>query len=120
VDGLSFELRRGELGVLLAPNGWGKTTLLEAIAGILPISKGKIKLNGQPIHQLPIWERVQLGINFLQSRENYFPNLSVEEFTKLSKVTLSSEIFNRLGVKRVEVRNKKSLIQSLYTGMISN
>jgi branched-chain amino acid transport system ATP-binding protein len=98
---LSFELRRGELGVLLAPNGWGKTTLLEAIAGLLPVSSGKIELNGQEIQRLPIWERVQSGINFLQSRENYFPNLTVEEFIRLSNVTLPSEIVNRLGGKQM-------------------
>ena len=99
VKGLSFVLRKGELSVLQAPNGWGKTTLLEAIVGLIPIAKGKVWLNGKQIQKLDIWERVNLGISFLQSRENGFPNLTVKEMFRLSKVKVVSEEFINLQAK---------------------
>ena len=85
-DGLSFSLRRGDLAVLQAPNGWGKTTLLEAIAGLIPIISGSIWLNGKLIDKLVTWDRVRLGMTFLQSRDNIFPDLTVREALQLSRV----------------------------------
>jgi len=86
VKGLSFTLRRGELAVLQAPNGWGKTTLLEAIAGVLPVFRGRIRLQGRAIERLPVWERVRLGLSVLQARDNTFPTLTVREVLRLAKV----------------------------------
>lgn len=85
--GISFALRRGELGVLQATNGWGKTTLFEAIAGLLPITGGEIRLNGKPIHALPPWKRAHLGISLLGARNNTFPGLRVQEVLRLTHVT---------------------------------
>jgi branched-chain amino acid transport system ATP-binding protein len=86
VKGLSLRLRRGELGVLYAPNGWGKTTLLEAVMGILPISSGTIRVRGRPVMALSSWQRVKLGLAFLQARENVFVKLLVREVLRLSRV----------------------------------
>lgn len=46
VDGVSFEVSKGESAVLLGPSGSGKTTLLRLIAGLLPLDEGRICLNG--------------------------------------------------------------------------
>ncbi len=46
VDGVSFGLRTGDIGVLIGPSGCGKTTLLRAVAGLEPVSAGDIKLSG--------------------------------------------------------------------------
>ncbi len=86
VQGLSFGLREGELRVLQAPNGWGKTTLLEAIAGLLPITDGEIRLRGQSLHTLTPWKRTRLGISLLQSQDQTFPSLTVAEALRLASV----------------------------------
>jgi branched-chain amino acid transport system ATP-binding protein len=86
VKGLSLQLRRGELGVLYAPNGWGKTTFLEALMGILPITSGTIRVRGRPVTALSSWQRVKLGLAFLQARENVFVKLLVREVLRLSRV----------------------------------
>jgi ABC-type branched-subunit amino acid transport system ATPase component len=91
VQGISFVLRKGELAMLQAPNGWGKTTLLEAMIGLIPVARGKINFNGKQMQRLDVWDRVRLGIAFLQSRENIFPNLTVREMFKLSKVKVVLE-----------------------------
>ena len=51
VDNVDFALRRGELVCIVGPSGCGKTTLLNAVAGFLPISAGDLTLNGRPITQ---------------------------------------------------------------------
>lgn len=59
---ISFELNVGDLGVLRAPNGWGKSTLFAAISGLLPVLSGRITLFGQDItHESP-WRRVEMGL----------------------------------------------------------
>lgn len=51
VNGLSFSLKQGEIGCLLGYSGCGKTTALRAIAGLEPISRGRILLNQQCLSQ---------------------------------------------------------------------
>jgi ABC-type branched-subunit amino acid transport system ATPase component len=101
VRGLSFCLRRGELAVLQAPNGWGKTTLLEGLAGLLPIDRGKIRLLGKPIEGLAVWERVRLGLSFLQARDNVFPSLRVRDVLKLARVKQIPETIQGLLTKQM-------------------
>jgi ABC-type multidrug transport system ATPase subunit len=87
VHGVSFLLRKGEVGLLEAPNGWGKTTLLEALAGLVPVARGSLRLNGIPIQSLPAWHRAQLHMSFLQSRSDLFPGLTVAEGLRLAGVS---------------------------------
>lgn len=89
--GLSFTLHKGQLAFLQAPNGWGKTTLLEAIAGLIPITRGSIQLNGKPVQDSPAWERAANGMSLLQARNHSFPGLSVREVLRLSHVSSISE-----------------------------
>jgi iron(III) transport system ATP-binding protein len=49
VDGVSFGLRTGDIGVLIGPSGCGKTTLLRAVAGLEAVAAGSIKISGQVV-----------------------------------------------------------------------
>ncbi|MFA5262328.1 MAG: ATP-binding cassette domain-containing protein [Opitutaceae bacterium] len=91
IEGLSFDVRAGELAFLLAPNGWGKTTLLEAIAGMIKLTRGTVKLNGREIGDLPLWERARSGLSMVQSRNHSFPSLSVEESLLLSGLAIPED-----------------------------
>jgi ABC-type branched-subunit amino acid transport system ATPase component len=81
--GLNLTLYHGEVIVLQAPNGWGKSTLLAAIAGIIPITAGKILLDGAVLDHLPTFERVRKGLCVLASNENTFPSLRIKEVMQL-------------------------------------
>jgi ABC-type branched-subunit amino acid transport system ATPase component len=81
--GLSISLRFGQTGILEAPNGWGKSSLMMAIAGLIPAS-GSIHITGQLLGDLPGWRRARLGLGMLQSRDNSFPGLAVKEVLQLS------------------------------------
>jgi ABC-type branched-subunit amino acid transport system ATPase component len=86
IRGISFYLKKGQLVIFEAPNGWGKTTLLEALAGLVPVGQGSIAFHEHPIELEPTWLRAKRGLRLLQSRNNFFPNLSVRESLVLSGV----------------------------------
>jgi simple sugar transport system ATP-binding protein len=62
VNDVSFKVRAGEIVGIAGVEGNGQTELVEAIAGLMPASKGKIKLNGTEITGLSVKERIDLGI----------------------------------------------------------
>lgn len=82
--GLDLTVYEGEISLLQAPNGWGKSTLLAAIAGLIPAHKGSIRLNGRCLDGLPIWERVRLGLRALPSDGHTFANLLGSETLRLA------------------------------------
>jgi ABC-type branched-subunit amino acid transport system ATPase component len=84
--GLSFKLFDGDIAVLEAPNGWGKTTLLDAIMGLIRIDQGRIVLEGRLINDLPTWRRARSGISYLQARGHTFSRLTVCETFQLAGV----------------------------------
>jgi NitT/TauT family transport system ATP-binding protein len=49
IDDVSFDLAEGEFLAVIGPSGCGKTTLLRILAGLLPISAGRVTLQGQPL-----------------------------------------------------------------------
>jgi len=85
LDGLSLTLCKGQLALLEAPNGWGKSSLMDAIAGVHPIQSGEVILNGKHIHTLSTSKRVKEGLGYLRSRESVFGSLTILEHQKLSK-----------------------------------
>jgi iron(III) transport system ATP-binding protein len=78
VDGISFELKQGEILSLVGPSGCGKTTTLRLIAGFERPTSGIIGLNGKPVAGDNVWlppEKRGVGLVF----QDYalFPHLSV-------------------------------------------
>jgi putative spermidine/putrescine transport system ATP-binding protein len=76
VADLDLDIRRGELIALLGPSGCGKTTTMRAIAGLLPVKSGKVRLDGAEITHVAPNKRA-VGLVF----QSYalFPHLSVFE-----------------------------------------
>lgn len=58
LDDVSLALEPGRITAIIGPNGCGKSTLMRAIAGLLPVMSGEIRLDGQP---LPRWPRKALA-----------------------------------------------------------
>ena len=78
VQGVNLGLRKGDIGVLIGPSGCGKTTLLRAVAGLEPVSAGKILLSGRVVSapgQTEPAERRRIGMVF----QDYalFPHMDV-------------------------------------------
>src|SRR3954469_794955 len=77
--GVSFEAEIGQVACVLGRNGVGKTSLLRAIVGQQPISKGAILWNGRDVSRLAPYDRARLGVAFVPQGREIFPLLSVKE-----------------------------------------
>ena len=62
VNGVSFDVKRGEIFGLLGPNGAGKTTTLSAIEGLMKPTGGTVAVAGHNINKDPLLARANLGI----------------------------------------------------------
>jgi lipopolysaccharide export system ATP-binding protein len=79
VNGLSLEVRPGEIVGLLGPNGAGKTTAFYMIIGLIQAEGGTVLFNGQDITSLSIDKRARLGLGYLAQEPSVFRDLTVEE-----------------------------------------
>ena len=92
VDGISLEVRQGEIVGLLGPNGAGKTTSFYIIVGLVKSYKGDIFIDQNKITSLPMYKRAQLGVGYLAQEASVFRKMTVQdnllsvlEMTKMSK-----------------------------------
>jgi branched-chain amino acid transport system ATP-binding protein len=76
---VSFTLQAGRSLALLGRNGTGKTTLLDTLVGVTRRHAGRIVLDGQEIHSLPVHLRAGAGIGWVPQERNIFKSLTVEE-----------------------------------------
>ena len=74
---LSLEVAEGARIAILGRNGVGKTTMLRAVMGALPLMAGTIRLDGEDISRLPAYERARRGIAYVPQGRDIFPGLSV-------------------------------------------
>jgi urea transport system ATP-binding protein len=72
----------GEVTCVLGRNGVGKTSLLDALAGQQPVSRGTIEWEGADITKLKPYERARRGIAYVPQGREIFPLLTVEENLK--------------------------------------
>src|SRR5260370_4575595 len=79
---VSLKADPGKVTCVLGRNGVGKTSLLDAVAGQHPVSKGSITLDGADITRLNSSERARRGVAYVPQGREIFPLLSVEENLK--------------------------------------
>lgn len=79
VDGLSFNVRQGEIVGLLGPNGAGKTTAFYMTVGLIRPDGGQVLFNGKNVTKLPVHERARMGMGYLAQEPSVFRQLSVED-----------------------------------------
>jgi urea transport system ATP-binding protein len=81
----------GKVTCVLGRNGVGKTSLLDALAGQHPVSRGSISLDGQDITSLKPSDRARRGIAYVPQGREIFPLLTVEENLKTGFAPLKRE-----------------------------
>jgi lipopolysaccharide export system ATP-binding protein len=79
VDNVTMRVEQGEVVGLLGPNGAGKTTSFYVIVGLVSPDTGEVLLDGQPITQLPMYQRARRGVSYLPQEPSVFRKLSVED-----------------------------------------
>ena len=98
--GLSFDLKPGEITVVLGRNGVGKTTLLKSLMGVVPVRSGTVTFGAADItHDTP-YQRARRGIGYVPQGREIFSRLTVQENLlmglayKRGGATLPPELFD--------------------------
>ena len=80
VDGVDFEVHRGEIVGLLGPNGAGKTTSFRMTCGMIEPNAGRVTLAGIDVTQWPMYRRARDGgMGYLAQESSVFRKLTVEQ-----------------------------------------
>jgi branched-chain amino acid transport system ATP-binding protein len=96
LQGVSLEVKKGEVTVLLGRNGAGKTTTLRTIMGLNPASKGSVIYKGEQIQALPTYTIAKKGIGYVPEDQGIFAGLTVEENMKVAIQKENEETNKRL------------------------
>lgn len=88
VQGVSFDIRHGEILALLGRNGAGKTSTLRTIARVdnPTLQSGEIWLDGQPVHKMKFFEAARAGIQLVPEDRRIIQGLTVEENLTIAQV----------------------------------
>ncbi len=79
VRNIALEVAQGEMVCLIGANGAGKTSSLKAIAGLIPVERSAVELDGEPIGGRPAFELVRKGLALVPEGRGVFPQLTVDE-----------------------------------------
>lgn len=112
---VEFEARRGEVLCLMGRNGAGKTTTLKAIMGLLPLSSGRVTLDGLDISALPAHEVPRHGIGYIPQGRRLFGDLTVAENIEIGLMTRGRKAATRDKVLGMFPRLKERLSQRAET-----
>ena len=78
-DGVSINVRQGEIVGLLGPNGAGKTTSFYMTTGLVVPNAGKVFLDDEDITNYPVYKRARAGIGYLPQEASVFRKMTVED-----------------------------------------
>jgi len=114
VDGISFEVHRGEIFGLLGPNGAGKTTTMESLEGLRQPSAGSLSILGVDPTRQPGRLRDLIGVQLQASGlpGSMTPHEAMEFFCAYHQVAPRDDLLDRLGLNEKKV----SQFSTLSTG----
>jgi urea transport system ATP-binding protein len=81
---LNLNIKKGSRTCIMGRNGVGKTTLLQVIMGMLPVSAGLLVINDKDMTKSSVEFRPEIGVGYVPQGRHIFPLLTVEENLKIS------------------------------------
>ena len=117
LDGVTLDVREGEIATVIGPNGAGKSTLIKTIFGLLHPRRGRVTLRGEDLTGLAPHSITRRGMSYVPQLDNVFPNLTVEENLEMGSLDRSRtrerigvmyELFPRLGERRSQAAGTMS------------
>ena len=79
LEGVSIEVKQGEITCILGANGAGKSTLIRSILGLTPANRGEVLFKGVDITHLPSHRIIEQGIACVPEGRRVFPRMTVDE-----------------------------------------
>ncbi len=112
VNGVDYDVDRGEVVGLLGPNGAGKTTSFRMTIGLIDSDGGKVKFDGSDVTRLPMYLRARAGMGYLAQDTSVFRQLSVEDnlmailetrpnMTRKQRKARQNELLNQFGLATI-------------------
>jgi lipopolysaccharide export system ATP-binding protein len=112
VNGVDFDVDRGEVVGLLGPNGAGKTTSFRMTIGLIDADGGKVMFDGRDVTRLPMYQHAQAGMGYLAQEKSVFRQLSVEdnlmailetrkEMTRKQRKDRQNELLDQFGLTKI-------------------
>ena len=92
ITDMSVRVSEGELVTIIGPNGAGKSTLIKAIAGLLMITAGTVRLGGKERTNLEPSRMAEAGIAYVPQTDNIFATLTVDENLKVGAQILGGRV----------------------------
>ncbi len=100
VDDVSMDIRAGEVHILMGENGAGKSTLVKMIAGIYPIDKGELILDGEPFHPKDVLDSQEHGVNMVHQELSMMPNRTVAQNILIGHEPMTGRFIDRKEMTR--------------------
>lgn len=82
--GVSLVAQQAQVTLVIGPNGAGKSTLIKAIAGLVPVSAGRVRLQGQDITGLRPDQMARHGMAYVPQTDNIFRSLTIQQNLELA------------------------------------
>lgn len=101
LNGVTLDVAQGEIVALIGHNRAGKSTLLKAVFGLLPIWKGQVALDGKPLRSPNPRDLLRTGVAYVHQGNRVFTDLTVRENLEMGGVTLSNGARLNEGIERV-------------------
>lgn len=101
LQGVSLQVRPGEIVALVGANGAGKTTLLKTIAGLVPARSGDIRFAGRTIADVEAPDRIKLGLALVPEGRRLFSRLTVADNLSLGTFTNADPAHRREMLDRI-------------------
>lgn len=114
VDGISFEVRRGEVFGMLGPNGAGKTTTIEILEGMRDADSGQAIINGINVKDDPRAVKSIIGVQLQQNA--FFDNLKLAEIVDLYARLYRAKVDPVEILSRVGLEKRKNALYSHLSG----
>lgn len=92
VRGVSFDIKKGEVVALLGANGAGKSSILNALVGLVSSQSGQIVFNGNDITNIHTEQLTSSGITLSPEGRRLFGTLSVEDNLRMGAFTVNNKI----------------------------
>ena len=97
LDGLSLEIEAGAVLAVIGPNGGGKSTLMRAICGALPLWNGSVTFAGTDVTRFSAEQRAETGLILCPEGRRIFSSLSIEENLRLGATPLRGSLGRDFG-----------------------